>query len=77
MDTSKKILNIAMAFGIVALSLSALIYSIKDNKAAAAPQGKRDGSVFVGAIIDKSAAVCVVKYYPNTGQFAIEQIGTR
>lgn len=69
METSKKILNFSMAFGIVALSLSVLIYSIKDSRAYAKAPVTSDGYEVVGVVsytVGMSMYASVVGFNPTT-----------
>ena len=68
METTKKILNVAIAISIVLLSLSVFIYSVKDNKAIAAPQMTSDGDGFVVAGVAVGERTVVIGYNPKTRQ---------
>lgn len=71
MELTKKILHISIAFGIVCLSLSALIYSVKDNKAIAAPpQANKDGYIVAG-ITPIMMDIAVIGYNPTTGDMKL------
>ncbi len=66
METTKKILNVSIAISIVLLSLSVFIYSVKDNKAIAAPEMTSDGFVIAGVAVGERTAV--IGYNPQTRQ---------
>ena len=68
MDKTKKFLQFAVAFGIIMLSLSAFIYSIRDSRAIAAPlpdMGK-DGYVIVGCGQLSNSDWYIVGYHPES-----------
>ena len=71
MDTIKKILKISIAFSLVCISLSVLIYSIRDSKAIAAPQKDANGYEVVGVVITKWEDYVVVGYNPTTADMKI------
>lgn len=69
MELSKKILNFSIAFGIVMLSLSVFVYSLKDSKAYAKAPVTSDGYEVVGVIsytVGMSMYSAVVGFNPTT-----------
>jgi hypothetical protein len=70
MELTKKILNISIAFGIVCLSLSALIYSARDSKAIAAPQNNGNNYEVAG-IAQVMMDFAVIGYNRTTGDMKI------
>lgn len=66
MDLTKKILNVAIAFSIVVLSISIFIYSIRDSKAIAAPEMSVDGYAIAGASISAAGDIVIMGYNPKT-----------
>ena len=66
MELTKKILNVSIAISMVLLSISVFIYSVKDNKANAAPQMTSDGFVVAGVAVGERTVV--IGYNPQTRQ---------
>lgn len=74
MEPTKKILNIAIAVSIVTLSVSAFVYSVKENKAVASPQSPTNEFKPVGVFTkegkdnlgDKRTFIYVVGYNSST-----------
>ena len=81
MDQTKKILNVAIAFSIVILSLSVFIYSIRDSKAIAKPEADKDGYVVAGTAFGRinnsmvstqyKQGYLVLGYNPKTGHMKV------
>ena len=65
MERTRQILNISVAFGIVMLSLSAFIYSIRDSRAYAAPEITSDGYIVAGVIQGADRNWYVVGFNPK------------
>lgn len=66
MDLTKKVLNVAIAFSMVMLSLGVFIYSIRDSKAIAAPEMTPDGYVVAGSAAFPGGDIAVIGYNPKT-----------
>jgi len=73
MELTKKILNISIATSIVLLSLSVFIYSIRDNKAIAAPQ--TDSGYIVAGVVNvpygNSVITKVIGYNQKTAEIRV------
>ncbi len=76
MELTKKILNVSIAISLVLLSLSVFIYSVRDNKAIAAPEVAKDGYVVVG-IRHTGSTINVVGYNPKLNDIKILAGGSR
>ena len=75
MERTKQMLNISVAFGIVMLSLSAFIYSIRDSKAYAAPETTSDGYIVTGVIQGTDRNWYVIGFNPKHPTDKVKALG--
>ncbi|OJW84007.1 MAG: hypothetical protein BGO69_09795 [Bacteroidetes bacterium 46-16] len=65
MEITKKILNLAIAFCLVTISVATLIYSAKDNKASAQRIVNSDGFTPAGVVLVRGN-IYVIGYNPKS-----------
>jgi len=70
MEITKKILNLATAFCLVTMSVAALIYSAKDNKASAQKVVNSDGFTPAGVVLVRGN-IYVIGYNPKNNSSQI------
>lgn len=70
MEITKKILNLAMTFCLITVSIAALIYSAKDNKATAQKVVNPDGFMPAGVVLVRGN-IYVIGYNPKNNSSQI------
>ena len=71
MEPTKKFLNIAIGISFILLSAAALIFTVKDHKAYAAPDKTADGYIVAGINYLSNASTAIIGYNPETNDIKI------